>query len=147
MIAEPDNWNYLFLPWFYLHSLWLSLYWNPHATLPILQEVNHLYFLLLHGMVDVSLYLLSEKTGLFVNHSLILIFGFLNWFPLYPFTLDLQSLQKFLLLSHMGQIIFYRANDPPPDPLIFPMLYLLKQTCLKAVLSDCLIVTVYDFRS
>ena len=78
-----------FLPWLFFHSSWPSFQWNPHSPWTLLQEMHHLYFLLLRVMVDVVRSLVSETTGFLVTHSGSSLMDFLGLFPLEPFPVGL----------------------------------------------------------
>ena len=140
---RPDS----FLPWLFSHSLWSSFQWNPHAPLPLLQDMHHLYFLSLQVMVAVVRLLVSESTGFPITHSGSSCMDFLGVLPLEPFPFDLQSFWICPFLSHLWQVIFDLIDDPLPDPLSFPLWRLLKSTCFKALLIYCSMATVYNFGS
>ena len=129
------------------HSSWPSFQWNTHAPWPLLQEVHHLYFVLLWVMVAVVRSLVSDTIGFLVTHSERSFVEFLGEFPLYPFTFDLQSFCIWPFLTHLWHVISDLADDPLPEPLPFPLRQLLKSTCFKDLLIGCSMTTVYVFVS
>ena len=136
-----------FLPCLSFHSSWPSFQWNSHSPWPLLQEVHHLYLLLLWVMVDVVRSLVSETTCLLVTHSGSSFVEFFDKFPLEPFPFDLQSFWIWPFLPHLWQVISDLADVPFSEPLTFPLMRLLKSTCFKDLLIDCSMATVYAFKS
>ena len=96
-------------------------------------------------MVAVLKYLVSETTCFLVTHSGISFLFFLDGFPLELFTFDLQSFWKLTLFPKVLQITFDLSDDPPSEPLPFPLLCILKSTIFKSLLNELSITTVCDF--
>ena len=136
-----------FLPYLFFYFSWPSFQWNPHALWPLLQEVHHLYFLLLRVMVDVVRSLVSDTTGFLVAHSGSSFVDFLGEFPLETFTFELQSFWIWPLLLHLWQFISDLVDYPLPEPLPFPLRRLLKSTWFKVLLIYCSMDTVYALGS
>ena len=105
---------------------YFSFQWNPHAPWPLLQEVHHLYWLLLRVMVAVIRYLVSETTGFLVTYSGSSFVDFLGEFPPELFIFDLQSFWIWKFLPHLWQVISDLSDDLLPDPLSFPLWLILK---------------------
>ena len=82
LVEGLEKWTDGFLPCLFFHSSWPSFQWNPHAPWPILQEVHHLYFLLVRVVVDVVRYLVYETTGFLVTHYGSSFMEFLGVLPL-----------------------------------------------------------------
>ena len=73
----------------------------PHAKFSPLQEVHHLYLLLLRLIVNVSRYLTFETTGVVLTHSVGFLVEIWNESTQEPFKLDLKYLWKWTLLPHL----------------------------------------------
>ena len=135
------------MPCLFSHSLYPSFQWNNHTPLPLLQEIHHLYFLLLRVMVAVAIFLISERKGFLVTHYGISFADFLSGFPLDPVPFDLQYFMIWPFLLHLWQVTSDLTYEPPPEPLLFPLRRLLKSIFFRALLTEWSMATLYAFVS
>ena len=136
-----------FLPCLFLHSSCPSFQWNPHAQLPLFQEVHHLYFFLLRFMLAVAIYLVCETPVFLVTHYGSSFVEFLGGSPLEPVPFDLQYLWIWTFLPHLWQVTFDLTDDLPTEPLPFTLRQILKSSFFKALLNNFPMATVYAFIS
>ena len=87
------------------------------------------------------------KKGFLVTHYGITLVYFLGGFPLDPVPFDLHSFWIWTFLSHLWQVIFDPADEPPLESLTFTLWWLLKPTCFNALLANWSMSTVYSFGS
>ena len=119
LVAEYTKRTVFFFCCFYLQYLCPPFQWKPHKPFPSLQELHHLYLLLLWFVVDVSRYFVYETMGYIVSHYGSLLVGILDEYPPKPFTFYLQPLWRHPLLSQFLQVIYDLEDNPPLDSLPF----------------------------
>ena len=98
-------------------------------------------------MVYVAISSVSETTAFLVAHYGKSFLDFLGGFWLEPFPLEIHSFCIWPFLKNLWQITFDLVDYPNSETLTFPLLWILKSTCLKALLTDCPMATIYALGS